>query len=87
MFMENGLQMPHTGERRRDKNKEEDIQQAMMQSPRKSLSRLAAEQNTPYITCHRIVRSYVNMRLCHIQRMHALTAELRSSTQCCYDDV
>ncbi|XP_068083919.1 uncharacterized protein [Anabrus simplex] len=46
--------MPHTGGRWHDSNKEEDIRQAMTQSPRKSLSRLSAEQNTPYITCHRI---------------------------------
>ena len=72
MFLENGLQMPHTGGRRRDRNKE-DIRQAMTQSPRKSLSRIAAEQNKPYTTCHRIIRSYLNMRPYRIQRMHALT--------------
>ena len=33
MFLENGLQMPYTGGRRCDRNKEEDIRQAMMQSP------------------------------------------------------
>ena len=72
MFLENGLQMPHTGGRRRDRNKEENIRQAMTQSRRKSLSRLSAEQNKPYTTCHRIVRSYLNMRPYRVQRMHAL---------------
>ena len=38
MFLENELQMPHTGGRRRDRKNEEDIRQGMMQSPQKSLS-------------------------------------------------
>jgi hypothetical protein len=36
MFLENGLTMPHTGGRVRDRNREEDIRQAMIQGPRKS---------------------------------------------------
>ena len=68
--------------------KEEDIRQAMMQSPRQSLSRLSAEQNKPYTTCHRIVRPYLNMRPYRSQRMHALTqlnyeARLNSVTMMC----
>jgi hypothetical protein len=73
MFLENGLQMLHTGGRRRDGNKEEVIRQAMTQSPWKSLSRISAQQNKPYTTCHRIVRSYLNMCRYRVQRMHALT--------------
>jgi hypothetical protein len=62
MFLENGLTMPHTGGRVRDRNREEDIQ-----SPRKSLRRLSAEKNVPYRTCQRIVRRYPNMFPYHIQ--------------------
>jgi hypothetical protein len=35
MFLENGLTMPHTGGSVRDRNREQDIRQAMIQSPRK----------------------------------------------------
>jgi hypothetical protein len=36
MFLDNGLTMSHTGGRVRDRNREEDIRQAIIQSPRKS---------------------------------------------------
>jgi hypothetical protein len=53
--------MPHTGGRLCDRNREEDIRQAMIQSTRKSLGRLSAEENVPYTTCQRIVQRYLNM--------------------------
>jgi hypothetical protein len=57
MFLENGLTMPHTGRRVRDRNREDDIRHATIQSPCKSLRRLSAEKNFPYTTCQRILRS------------------------------
>jgi hypothetical protein len=36
MFLENDLTLPHAGRRLRDSNREEDIRQAAIQSPRKS---------------------------------------------------
>jgi hypothetical protein len=65
--------MLHTVGKRRDRNKEEDIRQAITQRSRKSLSRLSAEQNTPNTTCHRMFSRHLNVRPYRVQRMHALT--------------
>jgi hypothetical protein len=73
MFLGNGLNMPHTGGRVNDRNREEDIRQAMIQCPWKSLHCLSDEKNIPYTTCQRIVRRYLNMFPHHIERLQALT--------------
>jgi hypothetical protein len=66
MLLENGLTMPHTGGRVRDRNREDSIRQAVIQCPRKSLRRLSAEKIVPYARCQRIVRLYLNIFPYHI---------------------
>jgi hypothetical protein len=73
MFLENGLTMPHTGRRMSDRNREEDIWQAMIQSPWKSLHGFSGEKNVPNTTCQRTVRRYLNMFPYYIQQLQTLT--------------
>ena len=56
MFLENGLQMPHTDGRRRDRNKEEGIRQAMtphivLSAARGKAAPLTTEETDLTISC------------------------------------
>ena len=95
MFLENGLQMPHTGGMRCDRNKEENIRQVMMQNPRKSLSPYQQSRinHTQHVTgllgvilvCAHTVFSYVKSTV-YAKRPHNL-ADLRREIAAAFQQI
>lgn len=61
----------HNGGQQHDPAKEARVSQATVNSPQKGLRRLSLEEDVPYITCHRIVRRFLNMYPYHLQRVPA----------------